>query len=78
MTLGASVYGRRLRANHLHDGRALTGAALPTGRYGTVTVARVPSPPPFDQVKAQLATNLQQERYRQFLDDSLKASKTGQ
>jgi len=39
---------------------------------------RPASPPPFDQVKAQLATNLQQERFQQFLDDSLKASKAGQ
>ena len=36
---------------------------------------RPASPPPFDQVKAPLATNLQQERYQKFLDDSLKASK---
>jgi peptidyl-prolyl cis-trans isomerase C len=39
---------------------------------------RPASPPAFDQVKAQLATNLQQERYRKFLDDSLKPSKTSQ
>jgi peptidyl-prolyl cis-trans isomerase C len=39
---------------------------------------RPASPPPFDQVKAQLATNLQQERYQKFLDDSLKASKNSQ
>jgi peptidyl-prolyl cis-trans isomerase C len=30
--------------------------------------------PPFDQVKAQLAANLQQERYQQFLAASLKAA----
>jgi peptidyl-prolyl cis-trans isomerase C len=30
--------------------------------------------PPFDQVKAQLAENLQQERYQKFLDDSLKSA----
>lgn len=30
--------------------------------------------PPFEQVKAQLAINLQQDRYRKFLDDNLKAA----
>lgn len=35
---------------------------------------RAASPPPFEQVKAQLATNLHQDRYRKFLDDNLKAA----
>ena len=35
---------------------------------------RPASPPPFDQVKAQLAANLQQARYQKFLDDSLKGA----
>lgn len=38
---------------------------------------RPASPPPLEQVKAQLATNLQQDRYRKFLDDSLKSARTG-
>ena len=33
---------------------------------------RAASAPPFDQVKAQLAANLQQERYQKVLDDSLR------
>lgn len=37
---------------------------------------RFSAPPPFEEVKAQLAANLQQARYRKFLDDSLKPSKT--
>jgi peptidyl-prolyl cis-trans isomerase C len=36
---------------------------------------RAASPPPFDQVKAQLATNLQQERYQRYLDDAVTARK---
>lgn len=30
--------------------------------------------PPFEQVKAQLASNIQQERYQQFLDESLRSA----
>ena len=37
---------------------------------------RPSSPPPFEQVKAQLASNLQQDRYRRFLDDNLKAARS--
>jgi peptidyl-prolyl cis-trans isomerase C len=36
---------------------------------------RAANPPPFDQVKAQLATNLQEDRYRRFLDESAAATK---
>jgi len=36
---------------------------------------RVASPPAFEDVKAQLAANLQQERYRRFLEQSLAAAK---
>lgn len=34
---------------------------------------RAANPPPFEQVKAQLAVNLQQDRYQAFLDQSLKS-----
>jgi peptidyl-prolyl cis-trans isomerase C len=36
---------------------------------------RAANPPPFDQIKAQLSTNLQQDRYRRFLDDFAPATK---
>ena len=36
---------------------------------------RAASPPAFEDVKAQLAANLQQERYRRFLEQSLAAAK---
>lgn len=36
--------------------------------------SRPAAPPPFDQVKAQLASNLQQARHQKFLDDSLKSA----
>jgi peptidyl-prolyl cis-trans isomerase C len=32
--------------------------------------------PPFEQVRAQLASSLQQDRYKQFLDDNFKATNT--
>ena len=37
---------------------------------------RAASAPPFDQVEAQLAANLQRDRYRTFLDDSLNNAQT--
>jgi len=40
--------------------------------------ARPADAPPFEQVKAQIAANLQQERYQAFLDQSLKTVGAGQ
>jgi peptidyl-prolyl cis-trans isomerase C len=38
--------------------------------------ARASQAPPFEQVRAQLAVNLEQDRYRKFLDENLKAVST--
>jgi peptidyl-prolyl cis-trans isomerase C len=47
--------------------------------YGWHTIllleVRTAAAPPYDQVKAQLAENLQQQHYRKFLDDALQSAR---
>ena len=85
------IEGRRLgldRSGHLPAAFFDALKSLKPGEYTETPVhtpygwhvirladTRFASPPPFDQVRAQLATNLQQARYQNFFDDSLNASK---